>query len=143
MNTFWTQRPMDRMSHEEWESLCDGCGKCCLNKLEDADTGDVFFTDVACRLLDTHSCRCTDYENREKTVPDCVGLSAEVIDCISWLPSTCAYRLVREGKALPQWHHLVCGDRDAIHRAGWSVRGRVVSERENPDLEDHVVHWPE
>ena len=134
---------MNGLSATEWESLCDGCGKCCLNKLEDEDTGEVFYTDVACRLLDLQTCRCTDYADRAAKVPDCVALSSRNLSTIRWLPSTCAYRLVHEGKRLPEWHHLICGDREVIHRVGWSVRGRVVSERDGPDLEDHIVRWPE
>ena len=131
------------MSASEWESLCDGCGKCCLNKLEDWDTGDIAFTNVACTLLDSATCRCSDYENRFATVPDCVQLTARDVETLPWLPSTCAYRRVAEGRGLPEWHHLVSGDPDAIHRAGASVQGRTISEDEPgaDDLERHLVDW--
>ncbi len=135
---FW-ELPLEALDHAEWEALCDGCGKCCLHKLEDADSGELYPTNVACRLLDRHSCRCTDYRRRKALVPDCVKLDAKRIGAIDWLPSTCAYRLRREGKPLPRWHYLMCGDREAVHEAGMSVRGWTVSEDEVGDLERHVV----
>jgi len=135
---FW-ELPLEALDRAEWEALCDGCGKCCLHKLEDADTGEIYPTNAACRLLDRHSCRCTNYRQRKALVPDCVRLDEKSIKRIGWLPSTCAYRLRREGKPLPEWHYLVCGDREAVHEAGMSVRGWTVSEDEVGDLEQHVV----
>ena len=142
---FWRRKSMEQMSAREWESLCDGCGRCCLNKLEDEDTGNTFFTDVACRLLDTESCRCRDYANRQKKVSDCVRLTPRSVRRIVWLPPTCAYRLVADGRDLYWWHPLVSGDPDSVHAAGISVRGRIkYSEKDVPDdkLEEHIVSWP-
>jgi len=141
---FWRTKTLEEMSPSEWESLCDGCGRCCLNKLEDWDTGEIAWTNVACRLLDGQSCRCGDYPNRFDIVPDCEQLTPEVVRSIDWLPPTCGYRLVEEGRDLPWWHPLVSGDPDTVHVAGVSVRGRTVSEEGMPleALEDHVVSWP-
>ena len=139
---FWKTKPLEDMTRAEWESLCDGCGRCCLHKLRDEETERVAFTEVACRLLDARSCRCRDYRNRRAHVPDCVKLTPKRVAAIDWLPPTCAYRLVAEGKDLEWWHPLVSGDPESVHRAGVSVRGRVVPEREAGPLEDHVVRWP-
>ncbi len=139
---FWKTKPLEAMTRAEWESLCDGCGRCCLHKLRDEDTDRVAFTEVACRLLDAHSCRCRDYRDRRRHVPDCVKLTPRRVAAIDWLPPTCAYRLVAEGKDLQWWHPLVSGDPETVHRAGVSVRGRAVPEREAGALEDHVVRWP-
>jgi uncharacterized cysteine cluster protein YcgN (CxxCxxCC family) len=141
---FWRRKRLAEMTGAEWESLCDGCGRCCLNKLEDVDTGEIFWTDVACKLLDGETCRCTNYRNRRKHVPDCVKLTPQNVGGLSWLPPTCAYRLVDEGRDLYWWHPLVSGDRDSVHAAGISVRSRTVSEDEFPPetLEDRVVTWP-
>ncbi|RYC09790.1 YcgN family cysteine cluster protein [Ciceribacter ferrooxidans] len=141
---YWKRKTLAEMTAEEWEGLCDGCGICCLNKLEDWDTGEVAFTSVACRLLDAHSCRCKDYENRQATVPDCIRLTLDEVETISWLPPTCAYRLISEGEDLYWWHYLVSGDRETVHQAGVSVRGRTVSEEVVPveDFEDYIVDWP-
>ncbi|MFV0292927.1 MAG: YcgN family cysteine cluster protein [Paracoccus sp. (in: a-proteobacteria)] len=138
---FW-KLPLRDLDSEEWEALCDGCGKCCLNKLEFEDTGELAFTRVACRLLDGQTCCCTRYETRHRHVPECVTLSPEKIREISyWLPVTCAYRLRYEGQELPAWHYLISGDREAIHHAGASVRGWVVSEAEisERDWEDYII----
>jgi uncharacterized cysteine cluster protein YcgN (CxxCxxCC family) len=132
------------MDEAEWESLCDGCGRCCLNKLEDADTGEIFFTDVACRLFDAGSCRCTDYANRHVKVVDCIPLTPKNVGELSWLPATCGYRLLAEGRDLYWWHPLVSGDPQSVREAGISVHERVLSENDVPDteLEDHIVEWP-
>ena len=131
------------MSDAEWESLCDGCGRCCLNKLEDEETGDIYLTRVACRLLDGESCRCRDYANRFARVPECIDLSPEKVDELRWLPPSCAYRIVAEGGDLPAWHHLVSGDANGVHDAGISVRHATVSEDRIAfeDWEDHVIDW--
>ncbi|MEX1031954.1 MAG: YcgN family cysteine cluster protein [Cellvibrionaceae bacterium] len=139
---FWQTKPLSEMNVVEWESLCDGCAKCCLQKLEDEDNGDLHYTRVACRHLDETNCRCSAYEQRRQ-VPHCVLLTAADVTEFGWLPSTCAYRLVAEGKPLPEWHHLISGSRETIHAAGRSVKGRVLSEEYvHPDgLEEHIVHW--
>lgn len=132
------------MSRAEWESLCDGCGRCCLVKLENADTGTVHYTDVACRLLDRDSCRCTAYRERSRHVPDCVRLTPKrLAAAAAWLPKTCAYRLLHEGRDLYDWHPLISGRAESVMEAGISVRGRIVSERDVPadGLEDRVIRW--
>ena len=143
--TFWREKRLDEMTPGEWESLCDGCGKCCLLKIEWADTGEIEPTCVACRLLDTESCRCTDYANRKARVPDCIRLSPGNIAAIAWMPSSCAYRLLHEGKELCWWHPLVSGASETVHLAQMSVRGKVVSEDEagveQEDLERYIVDW--
>lgn len=138
---FWERKTLQEMTREEWESLCDGCGKCCLNKLEDEDTGEILYTDVACRLLDLETCRCTNYEDRQRFVHDCRRLSPQNVGTIAWLPSTCAYRLLAEGQPLEPWHPLISGDPKSVEAAGVSVKGRIVSERDTLDLENHVVSW--
>jgi hypothetical protein len=140
---FWRTKSLEAMNREEWESLCDGCGLCCLVKLEDADSGAIAFTRAACQLLDSDSCRCRDYRNRSSRVPDCVPLTPATLGEIPWLPRTCAYRLLHEGKPLRDWHPLVSGDPESVHRAGISVRGRVISELDvaEDDLEEQIVHW--
>ena len=130
------------MTQEEWESLCDGCGRCCLHKLRDEDTEAIAWTNVACRLLDSHTCRCTDYPERRRRVPDCVQLTPAAVAEIDWLPPSCAYRRVHEGRGLAAWHPLVSGDPSTVHAAGASVQGRVVDERVAGALEKHVVGWP-
>jgi uncharacterized cysteine cluster protein YcgN (CxxCxxCC family) len=142
MEPFWKTKSLEEMTREEWESLCDGCGRCCLHKLRHEETNELSFTNVACRLLDLDSCRCSDYARRQKRVPDCVSLTPQALREIDWLPPSCAYRRVREGKGLAWWHPLVSGDPDTVHQAGVSVRGRAVSERRAGALEDHVVEWP-
>jgi uncharacterized cysteine cluster protein YcgN (CxxCxxCC family) len=138
---FWKTTKLGQMSQAQWESLCDGCGKCCLNKLIDDDTDELFFTNVACRQLDLRNCRCKDYANRHELVPDCIKLTPRNLGKIDWLPETCAYRLVRDGKDLPWWHPLIYGDPATVHRAGISVRGRAISETKAGELEDHIVDW--
>jgi len=142
---FWKAKSLEEMTPEEWESLCDGCGRCCLNKLEDWDTGEIAWTSVACTLLDEGTCRCRDYTNRTARVPDCVPLTPEAVRRLTWLPPTCAYRLLAEGKDLRWWHPLVSKDPRTVHEAGISVRGRVVSEDdvEVEAYEAHIVEWPD
>jgi uncharacterized protein len=142
---FWQSKSLEEMTDSEWESLCDGCGKCCLNKLEEEGTDRTFYTDVGCRLLDGQTCRCRDYAHRLDKVDDCVRLTPESLDTITWLPPSCAYVLLSEGKDLYWWHPLVSGDPSTVHTAGVSVRGRVrASETEVSDelLEDYIVSWP-
>jgi uncharacterized cysteine cluster protein YcgN (CxxCxxCC family) len=136
---FWETKRLGEMSRAEWEALCDGCGKCCIHKLEDEDTGELHPTNIACRLLDRRTGQCRDYKHRHAFVPECVRLTPAKLAQIDWLPSTCAYRLLDEGRPLPDWHYLVSGDRDAVHRAGQSVRGWTVTEDEAGDFENHVV----
>ncbi len=136
---WWTGRPLASLNRGEWEALCDGCGRCCLHKLEDEETGELFATNVACRLLDRRMGRCTDYAKRKAHVPDCVQLTPGKVGKLEWLPPTCAYRLVDEGKPLPDWHHLVCGDREAVQREGHGTRGWTLSEVDAGDLEDHII----
>ena len=127
------------MSLDEWEALCDGCGQCCLHKLEDEDSSEIFYTEVACRLLDTKSCRCTKYSARKKLVPDCVILKPENVDQFNWLPKTCAYRLLSEAKELFSWHPLISGSPNSVQDAGISVKGKIISERSAGDLQDHII----
>jgi uncharacterized protein len=138
---FLKTKTLAQMSAAEWESLCDGCGKCCLSKIEDEDTAEIFYTSVICRLFDEGTCRCTDYANRSIQVPDCVTLDIENVSALSWLPKTCAYKLVMEGKDLYPWHHLVCGDPNEVHRQGVSVRGKITAvETELETSEDYFPH---
>ncbi|MGZ9811217.1 YcgN family cysteine cluster protein [Pseudoroseicyclus sp. H15] len=142
---FWRHYRLDRLTQAEWEALCDGCGKCCLNKLEDAETGEVALTRVSCRLLDTGTCRCSHYENRRDYVPECIQLTPKTIQKhMYWLPATCAYRLVHEGRDLYDWHHLKSGSLEAVHEAGISIAGQAVSESEisEDDWEDHIIEEP-
>jgi uncharacterized protein len=126
---FWDSKTLDEMTAAEWESLCDGCGRCCLNKIEDEDTGQIFLTKVACKLLDVRSCQCRDYPNRQKFVPDCIRIDPEQVRSLSWLPETCGYRRVEEGRGLEWWHPLVSGSRETVHEAGISLRDWAKSER--------------
>jgi len=142
MQPFWKTKTLAEMTREEWESLCDGCGRCCLHKLRDDDTGAVWWTNVSCRLLDTTACRCTHYAERRRLVPDCVRLTPQNLADIDWLPPTCAYRRLQEGQGLAWWHPLVSGDPDTVHQAGISVRGRALDERRAGPLEHHLVEWP-
>ncbi len=136
---FWETVPLASMDRAQWEALCDGCGKCCLHKLEDEVTGELFATNVACRLLDRRASRCSNYRERKRIVPDCVQLTPKKLDALDWLPETCAYRLVRDGEPLPAWHHLITGDRESVHTAGMSTRGWTISEDDAGDLEHHLV----
>ena len=140
---FWERFPLKALTGPEWEALCDGCGRCCLHKLEYEDTGEIDYTDVACRLLDLGTARCSDYANRRAHVPDCVQLSPDTIDSINWLPATCAYRRLNEGRGLPRWHPLVSGNPEAVAKAGISVAGRVLPETavDEDDIEEHVIRW--
>jgi uncharacterized cysteine cluster protein YcgN (CxxCxxCC family) len=142
MEPFWKTKSLAEMTRAEWESLCDGCGRCCLHKLRDDDTGEVTWTNVACRLLDDQSCRCRNYPHRRRFVPDCVQLTPEGLAEIDWLPPSCAYRRLHNGQELPHWHPLVTGDPDSVHRAGVSIRGRVIDERRAGPLEHHLTPWP-
>lgn len=137
---FW-EKPLTALTRDEWEALCDGCGQCCLHKVEDADTGEIYHTNVACKLLDLKTARCSDYRHRRKFVPDCLSLTPETAGSLSWLPPSCAYRLRAQEEPLPEWHYLVCGDRDAVHREGFSAAGKVISETVAGPLENHIV-WP-
>ena len=137
---FW-ELPLAALDRAEWEALCDGCGRCCLHKLEDDETGEVIETNVACRLLDPATARCTDYKHRKAFVPDCLRLTPQLVAQIAWLPPTCAYRLRADGEPLPEWHYLLTGSRESIVRAGVSVTGRVVSEDDAGPLEHHIVEW--
>jgi uncharacterized protein len=139
MSRFWEEKPLDRMDRAEWESLCDGCGKCCLHKLEDEETGRLYPTNVACRLLNRRDSVCRDYKNRRRFVPDCVRLDVTKLQQLEWLPSTCAYRLLADGKPLPEWHYLISGSRETVHQAGMSTRGWTISEDDAGELEYHLV----
>ncbi|HMQ58259.1 MAG TPA: YcgN family cysteine cluster protein [Rhizobiaceae bacterium] len=138
---FWETKSLAEMTPAEWEALCDGCGKCCLIKLEDEDAGAIAWTSAACRLFDAHLCRCTRYAERHQQVPDCIALTPENVLTIPWLPQTCAYKLVAEGRPLPDWHHLVSGDRDSLHAAKASMRGRItLMEQDVEDDEEYLEH---
>ena len=137
---FW-ERPLADLNPEEWEALCDGCGRCCLHKVEYEDIGEIEHTNVACKLLDTQTARCTDYKHRKAFVPDCLRLTLKIVDDVSWLPSTCAYRLVAEGRDLPNWHPLLSGRPESVHEAGISMRGRITAlEQHLEEPEDYFDH---
>lgn len=139
---FWKNKTLEEMTSTEWESLCDGCGKCCLEKLQDSDTGEILYTNIACRLLNIDCARCSDYSNRQKLVDDCIKLTPKKVRTIKWLPATCSYRLVLEKKDLPDWHHLVCGDRDMVHKKNMSVKNRAVpSVLAEEDYSKHIIDW--
>ncbi len=140
---FWHRKSLAEMNREEWEALCDGCARCCLYRLEDADTGRIHFTNVHCRLLDTATGRCTDYANRSRRVPDCVTITLETLRSPGWLPRHCAYRRLAEGRSLPDWHPLVSGDPDSVVRAGQRVCDRTICEDDADALENHLVDWLE
>ena len=143
--SFWQEKSLAEMSQQEWESLCDGCARCCLHKLEDADSGEVHYTSVVCKYLDESTCRCTDYQHRHSLVPDCVCLTPDTVAAFKWLPTTCAYRLKAEGKDLEWWHPLVSGRAESVAEAGISVRGKCISEEHvHPDdFEEHIIRWVE
>ena len=143
MSEFWKTRPLHELTTEQWESLCDGCGQCCLVKLEDADSGEVFYTDVVCHLLDQDACRCGDYKQRCTLVPDCVKLTPDNLEDLSWMPYDCAYRRLSEGRELAWWHPLVSGSTATVHESGASVRATVICETEvdSDNIEEHIVDW--
>lgn len=140
---FWEVKSLDAMSDVEWESLCDGCGRCCMHKLEDEESGEVHFTRVSCHLLDTETCRCSDYPNRFDYVPDCLTIKPLDGQKLSWLPASCAYRLLSEGKPLDKWHPLVSGQADSVHLAGISMAHQCISEKyvSVDELEEHIISW--
>ena len=142
---FWKRTPLEAMSRAEWESVCDGCARCCLVKLEDEDTGDIHVTDLTCRLLDAGTCRCSDYSGRQAKVDDCVKLTPALVRDLAWLPPTCGYRLLAEGRDLMWWHPLVSGSPDTVHAAGISARGRTFAGEDDLPVErypDRIVAWP-
>ncbi|MBT8076151.1 MAG: YcgN family cysteine cluster protein [Gammaproteobacteria bacterium] len=138
---FWKSRPLDQMTDAEWESLCDGCALCCLNKIEDEDSGEIFYTNSACELLDQASCRCSDYVNRAAKVPDCVQLTAANVESCAWLPDSCAYRKLALGKDLCDWHPLISGRAQAVHEAGISMLGQMVPDEDHDDF--HIFQFLE
>ena len=138
---FW-ERSLQSLDRGEWEALCDGCGRCCIHKLEDEETGELYPTNVACRLLDRRTGRCLDYANRKRLVDDCVKLERGAVTSLEWLPDTCAYRLRAAGQPLPKWHYLISGSRETVHEAGQSTRGWTISEDDAGELEWHVVERP-
>ena len=138
---FWKHKALHQMTREEWEALCDGCARCCLYKLEDEDTGEIYYTNVVCRLLDTQRCRCTAYEERARLMPTCLVLDADLVRRLNWMPKTCAYRLAAEGKDLAGWHPLVSGSHETVHQAGISVQNRTIAESDvdMDALEDYII----
>lgn len=145
MSDWWQNTSLAELDEQQWEALCDGCAKCCLHKLEDEENGEIFYTKVRCRYLQEESCRCSDYPQRSVIVPSCIRLERSNVAQLDWLPSTCAYRLRAQDQPLPEWHYLVSGDRNAVHRAGVSIRGRAISdEYVHPDgFDEHIVTWVE
>jgi len=142
-DNFWETKQLSEMTTDEWESLCDGCGRCCLNKLEDKDTDEIYYTNVSCKLLDLEKCCCTDYENRKNSMPDCMILSVDNQAALEVMPSTCAYRLLDAGKPLPDWHPLVSGRQESVVEAGMSIVGKAVSEEyiHYTQFPEHLINW--
>ena len=140
-NQFWKEKDLSEMNEKEWESLCDGCGLCCLISLVDEDSGDLALTNVVCKYINMNDCSCSDYKNRCVNVPDCLKVTPENIDDLYWMPQTCAYRLLNEGKELYPWHHLVSGSKEAVHEAGISMKGKMIKEDKVEDYEDYVIGW--
>lgn len=140
--TFWQRKSLEEMNTEEWESLCDGCGQCCLHKLEDEDTSEILYTRVACRFLQD-DCSCPIYYERQKHVPECLNLKPEHVAQFEWLPPTCAYRLIYEGKPLYDWHPLISGDKGSVAQAGYSVAGLAISEEHvhEDGWDEHIIQW--
>jgi uncharacterized cysteine cluster protein YcgN (CxxCxxCC family) len=143
MDKFWQTKTLKEMDSKEWEALCDGCAKCCLVKLEDHDSGEIFHTNVTCELLDIETCKCSNYEGRHSVVTDCINLDQDNIHTLGWLPKSCSYRLIADGKGLPDWHYLVSGSSQTVHSYGASLQGWVVSELDvsDDDIEDHIIRW--
>jgi len=139
--SFWKTKKLTEMTTEEWESLCDGCGKCCLHKLEDEDTGEIAYTNVACKLIDLKTCRCTRYTERTQLVPDCLNLKRFDFTQYHWLPATCAYRLLNDQQDLPNWHPLISGRSNSVKKAGISIHRYAIKESPKLDLEDHIIEW--
>ncbi len=140
---FWETKTLAEMSTSEWESLCDGCAKCCLNKLEDEDTGEIYFTSVVCNLINLDTCRCTRYSERTTLVPECIDLKQHDFAEYTWLPATCAYRLLSDGKPLPNWHPLITGTQESVKDAGVSISSFAMKESQIDDLEEHIIEWLE
>jgi len=136
---FWKTKSLDELSTDEWESLCDHCGKCCLNKLEDEDTGEIHYTNAVCYLIDMKTCLCSRYSERQKLVPDCLKLSPKMLGRLNWMPKSCAYRLIEEGKDLPDWHPLRSNSSETVHAAGISIRSYAIIENQVDDLLDHII----
>ncbi len=143
MKPFWETKSLNEMTTEEWESLCDRCGKCCLHKLEDEDTGEIFFTSVVCELSNLEDCSCSEYQKRCTLVPECLDLKQHDFAEYNWLPATCAYRLLVDGKPLPSWHPLISGTFESVHEAGVSIRSYAIKESQVDNLEEHIIEWLE
>ncbi|PCJ48124.1 MAG: hypothetical protein COA74_09650 [Gammaproteobacteria bacterium] len=140
-NEFWKTKSLQEMTSSEWESICDGCAKCCIFKFEEDDTGHILQTDVVCKLLDLDTCHCTKYEQRKTLVPDCITITPDNILQLKWMPASCSYRLLAQGDDLPAWHSLVTGNPKSMQLANKTVQGRVVSEIEVDDIEDRIIGW--